>query len=48
MWGIVYAAVAVALVAATRRTFDHCMGRVSESGAFRPRRYVRRRKPREL
>ena len=48
LWGIVYAAVAVALAAATRRTFDQCMGRVSESGAFRPRRYVRRRKPREL
>jgi ABC-type transport system involved in multi-copper enzyme maturation permease subunit len=47
LWGIVYAAVAVALVAATRRTFDHCMGRVSESGAFRPRRYVQRRKPRQ-
>jgi ABC-type transport system involved in multi-copper enzyme maturation permease subunit len=42
-WGIIYAIVAVVLAMATRRTFDRCLGRMSEQPFRRPPRPVRRR-----
>jgi len=42
-WGVAYAVAALVLLIATRKTFDRCMGRVSDTGVRRPRYYVRRR-----
>jgi ABC-type transport system involved in multi-copper enzyme maturation permease subunit len=42
-WGVLYAIVAVILAVATRRTFDRCMGRVTDRPFYKPRRPIRRR-----
>jgi ABC-type transport system involved in multi-copper enzyme maturation permease subunit len=43
MWGVLYALAAVALLVATRATFNRCMGRMAEGAGRPPRYYVRRR-----
>jgi ABC-type transport system involved in multi-copper enzyme maturation permease subunit len=43
VWGVFYAAVAIVLALATWRTFDRCMGRVTDRPFRKPRYYVRRR-----
>ena len=41
VWGCLYALAALGLLIATRKTFDRCMGRVSDSGGRKVRYSVR-------
>jgi ABC-type transport system involved in multi-copper enzyme maturation permease subunit len=42
-WALLYAVVALVLVLATERTFNRCMGRMTDRPFYKPRYYVRRR-----